>query len=272
MTGRPPSDVGQKRAEGPRPSAVGGFTLIELLVVIGIITVLIGILLPVVKGAWAQAKTVQCASNQRQILHGIMLYVAENRGVLPIPLPPIDPWPYNAIQNVRTGQYSFTNGTLWPYISSDVQVRQRIFLCPADPPEGRFSASDLTSPPNPSLPRNFSYNLNGKLQSRAGVRITQIRRPSSKVLVVEMSAPSCVTGGPAVWNPQWDPKHPADQGALLLLLTTRHQGMANEGFADGHVEALDPQIFENGAVTNSWGNMTTSTPAFNHYFDLFADL
>ena len=279
MTGGRASEVGQKRAERRRQSVASafrrplhGFTLIELLVVIGIIAVLIGILLPVLKGVWQQAKTVQCASNQRQILHALMLYANENRGTLPIPLDLLSPWPYNAIQNVRPGQYSFTKGTLWPYISSDVQIRQRLFLCPADPPEGRFAMSDVTFQPNPNLPRNFSYNLNGKLQRRGGVRFTQIRRPSNKVLVVEMSAPTCVTGGPAVMDDNWDPKSWPSKSPLLPLLTTRHQGLANEGFADGHVESLNGKAFLDGAVrTDGQWLVTTSTPAFNHYFDLFAE-
>lgn len=255
------------------------FTLIELLVVIGIITLLVGILLPVVSGAWQQAKTVQCASNQRQVLEGIMLYAAENRGLLPIPLSPVDPGPYNAIENVRTGQYSFTKGTLWPYISRDVQVRQRIFLCPADPPGERFASPDLASPPDPTLPRNFSYNLNynlsmgpsttGRGLHTVGVRITQIHHPSDKVLVMEMAAPVCVCGVPTMLNLLYDPKNPAAQPSVIVLLAKRHHRYANEGFADGHVEAIDPISFGEGSVV-PYGR-TSSTPAYNHYFDLFAD-
>jgi prepilin-type N-terminal cleavage/methylation domain-containing protein/prepilin-type processing-associated H-X9-DG protein len=60
-----------------------GFTLVELLVVIGIIAVLISILMPALVKARVQAKVVACASNQRQIYMGIVMYANDNNGYLP---------------------------------------------------------------------------------------------------------------------------------------------------------------------------------------------
>src|SRR5687767_12883093 len=51
-----------------------GFTLVELLVVVGILTVLIGVLLPVLAGARKQAQAIKCGANLHQMGHALILY------------------------------------------------------------------------------------------------------------------------------------------------------------------------------------------------------
>jgi len=53
------------------------FTLVELLVVISITALLIGILLPALSRIRDSARTVQCASNQRQIVIGLLAYASD---------------------------------------------------------------------------------------------------------------------------------------------------------------------------------------------------
>jgi len=64
------------RAGAPRR---GGFTLAEVLVVMGIITVLIGILFPVLSLVRQHAVQAKCASNLRQIGMGLEMYNQVNR-------------------------------------------------------------------------------------------------------------------------------------------------------------------------------------------------
>jgi len=64
-----------------RARAVRAFTLIELLVVIAVIALLIGILLPALQGARESSRTLQCASNMRQLATGFAMYADAHRGV-----------------------------------------------------------------------------------------------------------------------------------------------------------------------------------------------
>lgn len=67
----------------PHRARLRAFTLVELLVVIGIISVLVGILLPTLGRARAAAQATVCLSNLRSIGQALNLYTSENKGYFP---------------------------------------------------------------------------------------------------------------------------------------------------------------------------------------------
>ena len=60
-----------------------GFTLVELLIVIGLISVLTGILIPVLGRCREQARAVLCSSNIKQLAIGLLTFEAEKGGFPP---------------------------------------------------------------------------------------------------------------------------------------------------------------------------------------------
>src|SRR5262245_26828301 len=94
------------------PEGRRAFTLIEVLLVIAIITVLIGLLLPVVQNARAAAARMSCANNLKRLALAAHQY-HDARGSFPPGLVPVD----------RSGSRFAGGATLWvellPYLEQD---------------------------------------------------------------------------------------------------------------------------------------------------------
>src|SRR3712207_2331514 len=123
----------------------GGFTLVELLVVIGIITVLIGLLLPALGKVREHSRRTNCLSNLRQLGHAMVMYTNEFKGRLPNTNPPSTPADYTATNEVLVALNDL-------YVKSPPS-----FHCPSDPddvPE-RIETADYTLPNSARVSYDF---------------------------------------------------------------------------------------------------------------------
>lgn len=212
--------------------AARGFTLIELLVVIAIIAILAAILFPVFISAKVAGQTSACASNEKQIVHGIIMYADDFGGRTP----PLWTWQtgpglWGWLKNVR------------PYIRS-----RGVYLCPAFKSKraedmnmgiyasnytanmGVFGTADDTTP---TFPWNLSVGFNNTLSS--------FRRPSKMLMVIEQKDKDLKLSYSHFWMLYDTRPNPSGGPALHELkdyFPTYHSGMLNIAFVDGHVKTM----------------------------------
>ena len=247
-----------------------GFTLVELLVVIGIIAVLIALLLPVLNKAREQARSVACASSQRQIYLAMATYAAANRGILPVAGFLGDVHDYVGVRMDGPTNLDFVKGSLWSYVDPGLSARQRLFVCPSDTPP-RIPGNGYFNGFSPGE-RNYSYSLNPRLHGGgrsnglwSGVKTSQIIHPERKMLVYELEYPPEVAGEVTGLQAQDGAPGPY----IVGLLATRHQRLCNTAMADGHVELIDPRLFDSTPADQ--GTIGIYTPAYLQYILLTSD-
>jgi prepilin-type N-terminal cleavage/methylation domain-containing protein/prepilin-type processing-associated H-X9-DG protein len=183
-----------------------GFTLVELLVVIAVISILAGMLLPVLENAVDSAKQIACINNLKQIGIATCLYTDDSDGQLP---------------NTHESKYYYWKYQISTYLGmdgilADPEYWKGVFLCPSWPDD--FGGS-----------KGYGWNnaYMGIAPTTPPVFMKEIEVPSKTILCGDTTNWS--TAGFShiyLYPPSWGAHYPGD------VISDRHDGGLNLLWAD----------------------------------------
>lgn len=228
------------------------FTLIELLAVIAIIAVLVALLVPAIQAGMGKAGAIRCISNLRQIGSGVLMYVADNDGMMP----PKDPVSYlvkDDTGTVRNVAYPKFSDFIQYYVQRKDGTRS-VWYCPAD-----RRNTDMSYGVNIQA---LSSTLDGFIGYTNGVPYpyANIRRPAQLLLLADSSGWGTGSDREVMWGPfggvyngNVEFRHPRSRATTTTppageyLTDDNRAGMM---FYDGHAELRAYSSMTNGHYYN----------------------
>ena len=209
------------------------FTLVELLVVIGIIAVLIGILMPALSAARAQANMLKCASNLRTLGQVMFQYAQDNQGFIPRDY---------SKSNIAAGH------VLWAEVFARY-LNRGFNPAPYNAPNRdqtmatQFAGiQNYQCPVFPNDEQVIDYIINGWNKHRPSgetspaFKVTKFKRSADVIFMTEVNRNHATNN--FEYHDLWHPSHlPSSPGSCRMLDDQRHRGNANVCYLDGHVGA-----------------------------------
>lgn len=246
------SPLSRRAARPARRRRNSAFTLVELLVVMVIISILVGLVFPMINGIKEKANVVVCTGNLKQLHNGLLAFAAENEGRCPLNetdnsstflgIPNKPNWIASSGLVGSNGILSITMGGLFRYVN-DI----RVYRCPSRPNKdyvrsysmaSYFSgADDVKTKVVPAFDR--------VVHARAQ-KFIEAERPAQTLLLTEENPPGFPPeDGRAFLNDGYfaheDPHREQPGSYHNADPYTQLGGKANVIFVDGHVQLLTPQ-------------------------------